>query len=414
MRGLVALLLLCTPLAAERVTFLMFNDVCEVSSCEGWGGLAGMQTLLERERDERSLTTVNGDFLSPSLLASQTEGKHIIELFNTMRVDYVCFGNHEFDFGNEILSERIKDSNFTWLGTNVLEEGKPFGDSVRTHVATVGNLKIALLGLCTADSVHLSSPGPSITFAPIIETAREAIASLPPVDLIVALTHQTVFEDMALSEKVPEIDIILGGHEHRVITYWHNDALILKAGFDARYLCRLDIEIDEHGITPTWQMIPNRFIEEDPLVRAQIAEFNVLAGNLDEVLTTLTEPLALSVAEAMRLELNADLSLINGGYFYGKNLPAGTLLTRGAVQEALAFPNRAMVIEIRGDQLQALLPKIRDPHLVGGPIDPKKTYRLATTDYLVRTSGLETCPILLPASSTNAIPALFMRHIASD
>lgn len=46
----------------------------------------------------------------------------MIELFNLMKVDLVCLGNHEFDFGNEILKKRIRESKFDWLATNVINK----------------------------------------------------------------------------------------------------------------------------------------------------------------------------------------------------------------------------------------------------------------------------------------------------
>ena len=61
------------------------------------------------------------------------------------------------------------------------------------------------------------------------------------VDVIVALTHLTFAEDRALAERFPEIDVIVGGHEHFPITAIENRTLISKAGSDAKFVARIDV-----------------------------------------------------------------------------------------------------------------------------------------------------------------------------
>ena len=74
------------------------------------------------------MTTVNGDFLSPSLMSALLKGAQMIDLFNALGVDMVAFGNHEFDFGPDITPVRMAESKFPWLSTNILgPDRKPFG-----------------------------------------------------------------------------------------------------------------------------------------------------------------------------------------------------------------------------------------------------------------------------------------------
>ncbi|MBM3223383.1 MAG: bifunctional metallophosphatase/5'-nucleotidase, partial [Candidatus Tectomicrobia bacterium] len=66
----VALLLSPRLVAAQSttLTLLTINDVYEITPVQGQGGLAELMTLLRAERATAThhLTTVNGDFLSPS------------------------------------------------------------------------------------------------------------------------------------------------------------------------------------------------------------------------------------------------------------------------------------------------------------------------------------------------------------
>ena len=120
---------------SASLTLLTVNDVYEITPVQGKGGLAELMTLLRAERDTAThhLTTVNGDFLSPSVMSSLVKGAQMVALFNTLGVDIVVFGNHEFEFGPEVTQQRMAESHFAWLGTNVLgPDGKPFGGALAT------------------------------------------------------------------------------------------------------------------------------------------------------------------------------------------------------------------------------------------------------------------------------------------
>ena len=178
-----SLLLLGGTALAEpaTVTLLHTNDVYEIAPIEGRGGLAELATLLQAgaRKAEHSITTFGGDLISPSVLSGMTQGAQMIELYNLLGTDIAVLGNHEFDFGPDVAAQRIEESDFPWLGTNVLgRDGKPALGAVDLHVVDVDGYKIGFFGLLAPETDVLSSPGPDITFAPPVETARAAIQRL--------------------------------------------------------------------------------------------------------------------------------------------------------------------------------------------------------------------------------------------
>ncbi|WLT39162.1 hypothetical protein NON20_05780 [Synechocystis sp. B12] len=65
-----------------------------------------------------------------------------------------------------------------------------------------------------------------VTYSDPIATARRYIDNLQgEVDVWVALTHLSLAQDLALAQAIPELDLILGGHEHENIQRNH---LIIK------------------------------------------------------------------------------------------------------------------------------------------------------------------------------------------
>ena len=198
---------------------------------------------------EAYLCTLNGDFLSPSLLSSLDLGAAAVSAMNAIPVTHACLGNHEFDHSIEILGQRLgeldaevvnvfawpegeehvtKDSTRRALANAVPypEASAPGGleksagaflDALpRSSIVDVGGVRIGLLGLCTTSTPLSSARKPKgVVFAECVPLAKAAAkALLPNVDAVVALTHQTLPEDTRLAEEVPELAAILGGHEH--------------------------------------------------------------------------------------------------------------------------------------------------------------------------------------------------------
>lgn len=423
-----------------QLTILSINDVYEVLPKQGIGGFAELYTLLkeERMRAKESIFTVNGDFLFPSLLSMSTHGAHMVSLFNDLGVDYVVFGNHEFDFGSDIVRSRVKESTFLWLGTNVQEydSGNPFASSLSIHTRQIKGLKVGFLGLCTEETRSLSQPGDDVVFTPFIEGAKEAVKALKDqdVDLIIALTHLHFEDDLHLARAVPEISLILGGHEHHPITWLEGKTLIHKSGQDAAYLARIVLNVDKQSkktvITPEWQMKGVWDVEADPEIKAKIAlmeekldeELNKPVGVTLRMLDSRTQvarkresSMGNMMADALRSYFNSDVALINGGTIRGNRIyeENSTLLLRDIYTE-LPFSNWCVFLQMSGKDLLATLEhgvssaeqssgkflqvsgiqfffdinkpigkRVKDVQIQGRPLVLDKSYLVATLEYLV-------------------------------
>ncbi|MEK7257743.1 MAG: metallophosphoesterase, partial [Bacteroidota bacterium] len=113
-------------------TILQLNDVYEIAPLEKGkvGGLARVATLRNQLHTEtyNVLTVMAGDFVSPSLIGTlkyedkRIRGRQMVETMNALGVGLVTFGNHEFDIKESELQERMNESYFDWLGTNVLHQ----------------------------------------------------------------------------------------------------------------------------------------------------------------------------------------------------------------------------------------------------------------------------------------------------
>src|SRR5690625_2628518 len=84
-----------------------------IEARDGRGDVSKLSSLLGRLRAERDfvLFTHGGDALSPSFMSSFDQGRHMIELLNSLGLDAFVLGNHDFDFGREVLKERAREAN---------------------------------------------------------------------------------------------------------------------------------------------------------------------------------------------------------------------------------------------------------------------------------------------------------------
>lgn len=426
-----------------RITLLHVNDVYEIGASRTSDGLAGLATLLKAERAShpRSLTVVAGDFLSPSLLSSELKGAQMVDLFNELGVDYVTFGNHEFDFGFDVLKQRMAESKFAWVSSNVEgKDGRPVGSAVQTAVREIDGVKIGFLGLTTRQTAQASNPGESVHFLPEIEAAEKAVADLEAqgARVIVAITHLDLADDRELAAKVKGINVILGGHEHVPITFYEHGVLINKTGSDAQYLGAVDLDVhdgeksgEEPRVRAQWRFVANKDVAPEPAVAKKVTTYedrldealDAPAGRTEAALDARAETLRADesligdlVADALRASLRADAALVNGGSIRGGGvIPAGTTLSKKDIFKLLPFGSTGVLLKAKGadilaavenglsgvERLAGRFPQVSgmtivyDPRakpgervrsvLIGGkPLEREAYYRLATNDYVSR------------------------------
>jgi 5'-nucleotidase len=114
------------------LTILQLNDIYELTPVSGGreGGLARVATLRKELLAENpdTLTVLAGDLFSPSALGTakvggeRLQGKQIVATMNRLGLDYATFGNHEFDIKEGAFLDRLKESRFTWISSNVFDK----------------------------------------------------------------------------------------------------------------------------------------------------------------------------------------------------------------------------------------------------------------------------------------------------
>jgi len=429
------------PSSPAIVTILHFNDVYEITPVEAGrvGGLARLATVRARLKAQHPglLTELAGDYLSPSALGTakvdgeRLAGRQMVAVLNVVGLDWATLGNHEFDVGEAAFHARMAESKFHLVSSNVTDSnGAPFSGIVTHAIVPVkaeGRMvRLGLLGL-TIDSNHPAW----VQFTDPVSAARTAVAELKgKCDAVVALTHLTLAGDQQVAEQVPEIDLILGGHEHEnhFIQRGAEFTPIVKADANVRTVAIVTMRIPGRGARPTvtsrLERIDER-IKEGPRTAAEVKKWRDLgfaafrAEGFDPDEAIASTPVALDgreavvrnqptrltnlIAEAMQHEARTDLSIFNAGSIRIDDvlLPAGAI-TQYDVLRVLPFGGAVVRATFTGALLSRVMQTgernrgsggflhyagiTRDPDgfkIDGRAIDPTARYALAISDFLL-------------------------------
>lgn len=163
-----------------------------------------------------------GDFSQGTPYFNIFTGYVEVKLMNAMGYDAAALGNHEFDNGCTALGKRLRKAKFPVVCANYDIKNKVLRKAVKPYVVLErDSLKIGVFGLL-ADLKPLVAPAVSaeMHYLDPVECARKCVAELKAqgCQYIVCLSHLGIGEgttnDYVVAEKVPGIDIIIGGHSH--------------------------------------------------------------------------------------------------------------------------------------------------------------------------------------------------------
>jgi 2',3'-cyclic-nucleotide 2'-phosphodiesterase (5'-nucleotidase family) len=439
-----ALAVLLGPALGQQVdiTFVVANDTDRMEGVDGAGGFARLAGAVDslRRTGGHVLFVHAGDAISPSLLSGIDRGEHVIDLLNAAAPDVFVPGNHEFDFGPDVFRQRMGEATFPRLAANLRgADGGMLPGFANTKTFEFDGVKVAVVGVTGEHALETSSPG-DLRIASAGETALRAAEELRAAgaDLVVAIGHI----DRALDRELMgsgAFDLVLSGHDHDLLLDYDGRAVLAEAREQAIYVPVITVSVTveerdgrrEVEWRPAFDVIETAGVEPDAAVAAKVADYE---KRLDEELNVAIGRMATEldsrraavrggeaaignlIADAMREAAEADVAITNGGGIRGDTVYApGTELTRRDVLTELPFGNRTVKLEVTGDVIRQALEhglsqveegagrfpqvsgmivtadlkapagsRVKQVTVGGAPLDPARTYTLATNDFMAR------------------------------
>jgi len=449
----ISVLLSCTNDDGKiDVTFLQINDVYEIAPIQNgkFGGMARVETVHQEllKENPNTLLVMAGDFLNPSLLGTikyqgeRISGKQMIEVMNAMNFGLVALGNHEFDLKQKALQKRLNESSFEWISGNVLEhksgttvpfakeknnQQQPINDTyIKTFTDADGTtISVGFISVCIP-----SNPKDFVKYQDVFKEATQDYNRLKDkVDIVIGLTHVKITQDKKLLEMLPNIPLIMGGHEHTNMLVPVGDSFVAKADANAKtaYIHRISFDKKTKKATVKSELKEiNETISADKKVGAIVdkwqgilkAEIKEIIKNPDEVIYTATTPLdgrdtpirstqtnlGKIIARSMALAYDdaVDCALVNGGSIRIDDQLSGAI-TAVDIFRVLPYGGAILKVKLKGNLLEKVLDfgvnaagtgaylqrykaqKVAGTWLVNGKkIQHSKTYTVAFSDYLLK------------------------------
>lgn len=392
-----------------------------------------------------SLLLDAGDTFHGQSFATLENGSSIAKILNAMGYAAMVPGNHDFNYGQDILRSLGVEANVPLLAVNVRKDDAiAYNDIVMKEV---NGVKVGILGIATPETAYKTNPLNVVgldfgTKESIVADAQAAVDTLKAqgANVIVALAHLGIdptsdVKATDIAEAVNGIDVMIDGHSHSTLDEYEefnashktkvtstgnylesfgevkisldneNNVLDVKPGnVLTKDLIEEDAEIKGliDGIKNEQEVILNEIVGETPIDLDGVRE-NVRSGhtNLGRLITS-----------AMLDETGADIAINNGGGIRD-SIKSGKI-TKGDVIAVLPFGNYIVTKNVKGqdiiDALNATMAKLNGgfPHFAGmnvltekyvdedektrwrvvsievngAPIDADKMYTLATNDFM--------------------------------
>ena len=440
-----------SALADDRIQLLHTDDIhghldadmiqsADASSSFRAGGmpqLAGQVAVFRARAPQRSLLLDAGDAWQGTFISNTNKGEAVTKAMNLMRYDALAVGNHEFDWGQEVLAQRAKEASFPFLASNVIETRTGLSPPyLRPFVIKdLGITRVGIIGLTNPGSATIvkATSVTGLLFQPAADSIRPLIGEVQKqADIIVVAAHIGLIDAVQLARDVPGIDVIVAGHDHAAIQTARVEGrtTIVNAGAYTQYLGRLEIVVDRAtrkmkdavrgGVLTA--IAANSNVRPDAEIAKLVDERRADAQKYtSRIVGRTTEPLSNAREETGFGNLITDAFIDYGrqqGWktdvaFYNMagvraSFPAGQL-TFGQLYEALPFSNTVVNVDLTGENLREVIdravcvtgrlpmagvvvayrfdggaPSCARTITVGGaPLEPARTYHVATIDYLL-------------------------------
>jgi len=435
-------------LAADRIQILHTDDIhghLEAESVRsgatsfqlgGMAALAGQVAAYRARSPEHTVLLDSGDAWQGTFISNANKGEAVTKAMSLMRYDALALGNHEFDWGQDVVAQRAKEATFPFLAANVVDASGKVPAYARPYaVKDLGVAKVAILGLSLpgASTIIKATSVAGLRFLPAAETVRKYLPEIQgAADVIVVAAHISSADAAQLAQDVPDaIDVIVAGHDHQPLRTARavGRTTIVDAGAYTENLGHLDLTIDPATRkvmaaqrSDELVAIAAGKVKADPDIATIVEERRAdgekytsrLVGKTVAALDNPREECGLGnlitdafVEYGRQQGWKTDVAFYNMGGVRAP-LPAGDI-SYGRLYQVLPFTNTIVSLDLTGAVLREVLEAASGSagrlHIGGGtwsyrfsnpagqrvltaavggqPIDPARIYHVATIDYLL-------------------------------
>ncbi len=194
-------------------------------SAPGLGGVVRRANYVNQVRSENRhvLLLDAGDFLQGTPYFNLFKGKVEVETMNLIKYDAVTLGNHEFDYGMEVLEKVVRAAHFPIVSTNYDFSETALAEMIHPYlILKKGGVRVGVMGInIQPQGLIAANHYKGMKYLDTVTSANEMAKKLREehrCDLVVCLSHLGYTADRELAAESRGIDLIIGGHSHTHMT----------------------------------------------------------------------------------------------------------------------------------------------------------------------------------------------------
>ncbi len=278
------LLFLCCLILSGQESVVIFSINDMHSRIENFSKI---KPLIDKEKGKgnKVFFVSAGDIFSgnPVVDNYSEKGFPIIDLLNRTGLDISVIGNHEFDYGQKVLSDRISQANFPFVCSNFYGGKGELSNVKGYEIIEKDGFSVAYIGAVETGNFGrypLTHPkkvqGLFFTNPIKIFEDYEMIDENSDIDLVVALTHLGKSGDEKLLQKFNYIDLVIGGHSNHVYGKKYGNGYMIMSGKNLEMISKTTMSVYKGEIIDfEFEKIDlsNEGLEKDPNIDLLIRKY---------------------------------------------------------------------------------------------------------------------------------------------
>lgn len=439
-------LMVIPTVRAEHLMIIAVNDthsqIDPVS--DGTGGVARRRAIYDKLRADNPNTVLihAGDAVQGTLFFSLYRGEVEYALMDTLGYDAIILGNHEFDNGMEELAAHYRNVDAVKMSANYDFSATPLDGLFQPYwIKAVGDKRIGFFGINVNPAgliADMNCKGLGYRFAPdVADATARYLKEVQGVDYAIMVSHigyssyePTEPNDTLIIGHSHYIDMVISSHSHTTVTPGSGMDRIANAdgklipigqnGKSGKLVATYDLDLETGKIVynhipvdASWDEAAssytamNEWLDHyrhgvDSIMNNPIGTSARFMKNSSNAAQNWVSDAAMDITKELSGIKNIDCAIMNKGGIR-VDMPQGTV-TEGTLGSMFPFDNRFVVLEMSGTTLiesiklmcgrggDAVSKELRATYnkkgelikatIKGKKIDPKKTYIVATIDYL--------------------------------
>ena len=434
------------PMQAEHLVVIAANDThsqIEPAS-DGQGGILRRRAIYDKIRSENpnTITVHAGDAVQGTVFFSLYEGEVEYSLMDSLGYDIIILGNHEFDNGIESVAKYYKNIRAKKLSANYDMSGTCLDGMFEPYVIKrYGDKKVGFIGINVQPAGLIGERNyAGMHYLPSIDVAdatAKYLKEVQKVDYVVMISHigYTSYDpgetnDVDIIKASHYIDVVIGGHSHTTVKPGTEMATVKNAdgrlipigqnGKSGKLVATYDIDLEtgkveykHYKVDETWDVAAKQYgaldhwldhyrAGVDSLMNNPLCESVRFMKNSSPALQNWVSDITMDIIKPLSGINDVQFAIMNKGGIR-TDMPQGTV-TEGLLMSMFPFDNRFVVLEITGQDLLDGLKvmagrdgdamskglkvtynakgEITSAKVNGKKVDPKKTYKMVTIDYL--------------------------------